>query len=493
MNPASDASFGIFLGSHCYSLSKQRAFALLSGDHNPNHVDPVEARRTLTGALTVHGMHLAFCALEAALKYLEKVAKNELRLGGMQAFFHKPVLVGDVVQIYLTEKSAEKCQVVCLVGEERVHQVTLHFPPGSISKGKSIPPPLPNEPLRSATFYELKSANGHMPIGLDRSAASKLFPRSIKSLGNARMAELLALTRLVGMRCPGLHSLFSQFDVSWTSGNGPWLLHYRVAKSDERFRRLQIEVSTGRLKGNLNVFVRPAPVQQSSTSTIKTRVSAGSFSASRALIIGGSRGLGEITAKIIAAGGGHPIITYFSGAKDAQTVAKDIRDSGGNCSLLRMNVKKEGSAAFLRLLKSSGAPRSIYYFATPKIFGPRRAFFDCEKFQDFQDYYITGFVRLIQTIASATTGLLHVFYPSSVAVQENRRELAEYSIAKQTAESVCAFYNQHSDRIKIVVERLPRTRTDQTGTLMPIPADEPLDVMLPFVERIEHLVSKSRT
>lgn len=483
-------SFGIFLGSHSYSLSKHKAFARLCGDHNPIHVDPVAARRTLSGELTVHGIHLVLSALEATLRYIGEVAKNEMMLDGIQAFFLKPVLVGDIVQIYLAEKRANTCQVICLMGGERADQVTLHFSPRSLRKEKSIPR-LRSENLRSATFDELKNATGKIPIGLDPSSARKLFPRSIKSLGNAGVAELLALSRLVGMRCPGLHSLLSQFDVSWTSGNGPWSLHYRIAKSDERFRRLQMEVSTGRLRGNLTAFVRPAPEQQSSTSTIKTRVSARTFSTSRALIVGGSRGLGEMTAKIIAAGGGRPIITYYKGAKDAKAVAKDIRASGGNCSLLEMDVTKKVPAALLRLLKSSAAPRSIYYFATPKIFGPRRAFFDCQKLQHFEDYYLTGFVRLIEAIASATTGLLHVFYPSTTAVEENLRELAEYRIAKQAAESLCAFYTQYSDRIKIVVERLPRTRTDQTGTIMPIPANEPLAVMLPIVHRIEDLVNES--
>jgi acyl dehydratase len=487
---AYEASFGIFLGSHTYSLSRQRAFTRLSGDRNPIHVDPVAARRTLTGRLTVHGMHLALSSLETALKYLEKIARNGKILNGVQALFLKPIFVGDVVQIYLTGEKKDTCQVIGTIGTERVGQVTFHYSPGSIGKENATLPRLPNETLRSATFDELKNATGKIPIGLDQSSARKLFPRSVKSLGNARIAELLALSRLVGMRCPGTHSLFVQFDVSWTSGKGSRSLHYRVAKSDERFRRLQIEVSTGRLRGNLSAFVRPAPERQSSTSTIKTKVSAGSYSASRALIVGGSRGLGETTAKIIAAGGGHPIITYSSGAKDAQAVAKDIRNSGGNCTILQMNVTKEVPTGLLRLLKNSNAPRSIYYFATPKIFGPRRVFFDCEKLQLFHDYYVKNFVRLIETIASATTGPLHVFCPSSVAVEENLRELAEYRIAKQAAESVCAFYGQHSDRIKIVVERLPRTRTDQTGTIMPIPADEPFEVMFPFVEQIENRVNE---
>src|SRR5258705_13699272 len=102
-------SVGIFLGSHRYSLSKQRVFAQLSGDHNPIHVEPVAARRTLAGGLTVHGVHLALSALEAALKYLEEVAENDMSLNRMQAYFLKPILVGDVVRTYLAEKRADTC------------------------------------------------------------------------------------------------------------------------------------------------------------------------------------------------------------------------------------------------------------------------------------------------------------------------------------------------------------------------------------------------
>jgi NAD(P)-dependent dehydrogenase (short-subunit alcohol dehydrogenase family) len=32
-------------------------------------------------------------------------------------------------------------------------------------------------------------------------------------------------------------------------------------------------------------------------------------------VIGGSRGLGEVTAKIVAAGGGRPVITYKESAR----------------------------------------------------------------------------------------------------------------------------------------------------------------------------------
>jgi hypothetical protein len=487
---AEQSLWGTFLGSYSLALSGQKAFARLSGDHNPIHMDPVAARRTLSGGITVHGMHHALLTLEATLKYFRKVSRVPVALDGISAHFLKPVLVADSVDIHLAGKKPDACQVICTVGNEQVVTVALRWGSTSPNKSKSNVSRLPRETLAVATFDELTSAAGEMPVGLDSSLAKKLFPRSLKLLGREHLADLLALTRLVGMRCPGLYSMFGQFDVSWTSGDESGPLHYRVVKSDDRFRRLQIEVSRRQLKGRLSVFVRPAPESQLCTAAIKKSVPAGSFSSSCALIVGGSRGLGEITAKIIAAGGGHPIITYHQGAKDAESVAKDIRDSGGNCSLLKLDVSKEGDQALQRLLNGPLVTRSIYYFATPKIFGPRYSFFDCGKLRSFEDIYVTSFVRLIETVAAATTGPLPVFYPSSIAVEERQRELAEYIIAKQAAESVCAFYNNYSDRIKIIVARLPRTRTDQTSTLLHHPAEEPLKVMLSFVQRTEALIKQ---
>ena len=49
------------------------------------------------------------------------------------------------------------------------------------------------------------------------------------------------------------------------------------------------------------------------------------------------------------------------------------------------------------------------------------------------------------------------------------------------------FYNQYSGQIEVVVERLPRTKTDQTSTLLPISGENAADVMLPIVERVEKL------
>ncbi len=46
-------------------MADQLAFAALSGDYNPMHVDALAARRTQAGAPVVHGMHALLWALDA--------------------------------------------------------------------------------------------------------------------------------------------------------------------------------------------------------------------------------------------------------------------------------------------------------------------------------------------------------------------------------------------------------------------------------------------
>jgi len=53
------------IASRIFTLADQLAFARLSDDHNPMHLDEIAARRTQAGAPVVHGMHAVVWALDA--------------------------------------------------------------------------------------------------------------------------------------------------------------------------------------------------------------------------------------------------------------------------------------------------------------------------------------------------------------------------------------------------------------------------------------------
>ena len=99
-------------------------------------------------------------------------------------------------------------------------------------------------------------------------------------------------------------------------------------------------------------------------------------------------------------------------------------------------------------------------------------------FASFTRYYVDAFYELCVSLYS---GKLSVFYPSSVFVSEVPREFLEYSMAKQAGEMLCKSMPGSMPGLDILMDRLPRTLTDQTATLALVDNADPLDIMLPRV------------
>ena len=461
-----------------FSAQDQRDFARLSGDANPMHVDAIEARRTLMGAPVVHGVHLVLAALEAICGR----RGLDARPMAASARFPRPVLVGERVEFSIANSDAQRAHIEGCVGCDLVLELNVTF--GASDPDQAAVPLLAPVPLHESGFDELQHAAGSLPVGIDAALARTLFPCAAANLGLPSLAEVLALTRLVGMRCPGRHSVFGKFEVSFDRSAQPGNLEFRVERADARFSRLEMVVVGARLRGRVRAFLRPPPQRQAAIADVAARIGRDEFAASMALVVGGSRGLGETTAKILAAGGGQVTITYHRGEADAARVAGEIRAWGGRCESVHLDALRP-TRTIARIFSGPVHPRTIYYFATPRIFAQRRGFFSRALFQTFIDYYVIGFSALVDAAVEQSAQKLTVFCPSSAALDESVRELTEYCLAKRAGEDLCGFYNRTSEKVMIVSERLPRTKTDQTSTLVDIPAADSLDVMLPIVRHLE--------
>ena len=185
----------------------------------------------------------------------------------------------------------------------------------------------------------MRGRSGTVRLATTVDKMSARFPHAADYLGASAVGALLCLSRLVGMECPGLHSLFSEFEYQFTLADPPDALHYNVASIDDRFRLLEIEVGGLGIRGRVEAFARTPPTTQASMQEVSSLVGPKEFVNQRALVVGGSRGLGELTAKVLAAGGGQPVITYAVGREDAERVAAEITQHGGYCTLLRYDVQ----------------------------------------------------------------------------------------------------------------------------------------------------------
>jgi len=284
------------------------------------------------------------------------------------------------------------------------------------------------------------------------------------------------------MECPGLHSIFAGLAIDFVDGGSMETLSWHVFRIDNRFRRIELDVSGGGIVGRLETFMRVPPTRQPRMAEICKCVAGDEFAGQRALVIGGSRGLGEITAKIVAAGGGCPVVTYSLGQDDAKEVAAEIAAAGRPCEILRYDATAPAAPQLAALRHE---PTSFYYFAACSIFRRKAALYEPALMQEFVRFFVDGFYELCSALRARQSGKLVGFYPSTIAIDASLRDLTEYCLAKLAGEALCVQLESYLPEFQVIVQRLPRTQTDQTATLVPVPAEPALSVMLPIVRTIQ--------
>ncbi len=496
-----------------FTLADQNAFAALSGDYNPMHLDPLAARRMLFGKPVVHGVHVVLWVLDAYLAAQTTPAPAHT-LASLKATFTKPVGVGEAATWTIQRQRGEQVDFAVLVENAPVIKIkSVWAEPTRDTPSQAKPSPQPSAaPPRPREQDDLHDAKGELILWLDEAHAQAHFSALSQHLTPLQLAELLALTRLVGMECPGLNSVFSEFEISFNphqaSSNH---LAYHVVNYDERFQRVQINLVAPMLRGNVRAFVRPpVHIQPSYRQVVQWLVSNGQltidnshldtasenskskmlFTDQRALVVGGSRGLGEVVVKLLAAGGADVRLTYHRGEAEAKRITDEINGDGataGKAACFALDVlQPEASQRSIAALVAGGwSPTHLYYLATPFIFDATSGAFSTRLFRQFCDYYVAGFLDLLTWLKPH--GLRAVLYPSSVALDHIPANMGEYAAAKAAGEVLCAFVEQHSRDLRIYRPRLPRLATDQTASLLPVENADPLAVMFEHVCQLHSL------
>jgi len=458
-----------------FTSDDQLAFAKLSGDYNPLHMDPIYARRLLFGRQVVHGLH----ALLWSVDHYLKTQTQPLEIGTVKANFQAGLGVEQAVNCIYTTPDEQRVEIRLETDMTPAAWIQIAWSPSGQQQTDTLPATSQEpEKCRERSLDEVAAASGNLFLYFDKEYAARLFPNLVRVLPSMQLAALLATTRLVGMECPGRHSIYSGFNLTFGSGSaGVLKLNYRVADCNKRLALLLMDVEAPGMKGQIKAFFRPKPQGQAAFTEVCREVESGEFSAQRALIIGGSRGLGEVTAKLLAAGGADVIITYYHGQQDAQRVVEEIVSHGAKADYLPLNVL-EPSQGLLNRVANRSKPLYLYYFATPFIFGAAKGRFSSQRFTTLSEYYVTGFLRTVQTVAVSSTGLQKILYPSSAAIEELPLDMGEYAAAKMAGEILCDFLQKANPGLTIHKPRLPRIATDQTVSLLPVSNQDPVSVLL---------------
>ncbi len=462
------------IAKRVFSIADQEAFARLSGDCNPMHLDETLSRRTMAGARVVHGMHGALWALEELVGTGVQLAN----LATLKVQFAKFVYLEQNVYLRIVRRSdlALKAELATETGVATT--INLRFGPPRSNASSKFERTMPDSYFERPRRLALEDMEGLM--GSLSTPPSDEFCRRFRalcfSLGENRVMSLALLSTLVGMVCPGLHSIFAGFDIEFLADDADLpRLSWQTMRADERFRRIVMQVRGTGFEGEVQAFARPEPVEPPPMAELKNKVLSEEFSGRTALVVGGARGLGAVTAKLLAAGGARVIATYASGREEADALVADVRAAGGCASALHCDItgNVEDDLVGLR-----GEVTDIYYFATPRIGQEKAQIYTRDRFEAFVRFYVDGFLKVIGCLASQEgSALRSALYPSTIFLDDRPKGMTEYAMAKAAGEILARDLGEALG-IRIDIPRIPKLLTDQTSGLTPIDVANSVEVML---------------
>ena len=468
-----------------FSYSDQRWFGEISGDVNPIHINPAGGTNVFFGQPVVHGLHLVLWSLDKFGCYCADWHHKDV-IGGLQAQFFKPVYLDekikltfinstqDTITFDITKNNEQLCRIVILrKGFSHTTLVTQN----DVSRVRVTPSP------KTWEISEVENEKGVIDFTQCSKNIGNRYPYLKQLLPDRVLDSLVALSTLVGMEIPGRNSLFSSFDIKFGIDNQSQGLHYRVKKVYRPSSKIVLEVRASGLSGEVTAFFTPKPCVQSSYSQIQSLAGPNTFAGARVLVIGGSRGLGEVTAKIFAAGNASVLVSYSQSEGSARRIVEEIREGGGIATMLETNVLDKSS---IKGLKQSivQPPTHVFYFPTPKIFARRTAEFESDLFHHYCNYYVDGFYNVVDSLRGLTKESMSYFYPSSIVIDQPHRDLKEYRLAKVSGEALCKELACSIPNISITIERLPRLTTDQTQSLVAVPSEDPTPLLFKLYKKL---------
>jgi hypothetical protein len=465
--------------SKTFDLDDQNWFAQISGDYNPIHINEIEARKLHSGGILVHGIHTVTWALDCFFK-----KKPQNKLSSLKTKFFKPIYLNQKLFIVF-ENVNNKKDIIKVYDKELLVSVILES--SDLSFGDKIVDSkyhfdFPKE-------FKYNDESNVIPISLSKKMILDKYPFISNSVGLEIVSNIVGLSRLVGMECPGLNSLFVGFNINFNHKNvvNTNKIFWSINKYYSNQAPINISVKSSIMEGIVQAYIRPSPIIQLPFLEIsKFTKNTINLNNTFSIIIGGSRGLGEVTSKIIASYGGNVIITYNNGKNEAIKICNDINTNTSSDLAVPLHLNIENPKNLFDYVTTNKIQiNSIYYFATPKIKGIKSIELDEYLLNLYNLFYTVYFSRLLRLLnKNILNNEIKIFYPSTIFIDQKNENLMEYVLSKKNAEAYIESINYKLKNIDIVVDRLDMLNTDQNNSVFSVETKDPLIVMNDIVLRM---------
>jgi hypothetical protein len=459
----------INLGYRIFTHQDQFNFAEFSNDFNPIHLDKKYARKTLPGTAIVHGLHAVLWSIELFLtkfRYMHTEYK---------VHFHKYIKEDSKVNLYwdvknnkLLIKNLDDLNLVTILCINQSSVDNINTKSYKINNSHSVQGPEEIDIQKiniGEKFSALYSGN--------KNIIKKVFPILSEKLNHEIIKEIALLSFIVGMKIPGLNSLLVSVNFSISLPNQNQTLLIKSINKDFNF--IKTEYQGKNVTSTLEAFFRPKPIKPMSCNEIfDLKIILPDLKNQSVLVVGGSRGLGAITSKLLACAGAKVTLSYKYGQQEAMAVAEDIISIGKSCKVVQHTVSVSQTYE-----KFNDKYDQLYYFPTNKIFYDD-GISNNERYDSFHEIYVDCFKNLVENLIKKSK-IKKIFYPSTIAIDKPIDSLKDYIKAKKEGERICRLL-QKKFMIKVLCPRLGRILTDQTNTMVPANFDHPVDTMLMFIK-----------
>ena len=200
------------MSQRAFTSDDQLAFAKLSGDYNPLHMDPILARRLLFGRQVVHGLHVLLWGVD----HYFKNRTQPLELQTVRANFQAGIGLGQTVNCRLITQDEHRVEIQLEADKAPAVWIQIAWSPLRQHRTDNLPTtPQKPEKCRERSIDEAAVASGNVPLYFDGKLAAQLFPNLMRVLPANTTSRSIGddETRRHGMPRASLHLCGARSDI----------------------------------------------------------------------------------------------------------------------------------------------------------------------------------------------------------------------------------------------------------------------------------------
>jgi len=341
------------------------SFAELTGDRSSLHTDDAFARRSRFRERVAHGM-LTVASL-AALTSLHP-ERGQVRFESIKGHFREPVRPHDRLLLCLNARFDGDMGEFSATWTHAGHAKELAVASGRYRLTAPADQTLTGSDLLSTPRFEeldldldaLEGRTETIGFATDPRLLEQIESRLLIPMGLApgccvspELLAVLMLSTLVGMRLPGRRAVFLRFALDFEKLVDAAQI-CALSGTTQRVQRgaelLSTDVTltiddTPVATGSVEALVTSPPANMPNPEELASKYLDLGLQGRVALVVGGSRGIGEVTAKFLAKLGARVALSYHRGGTDAEKIVESIRAAGGTAACFACDVRSVDQVA----------------------------------------------------------------------------------------------------------------------------------------------------